>query len=153
MTEKEIKLLEIAKEVIELNKNSNLSLKLTGSLMLAHMGVNKRREANDIDFLVDENEVIADEYSDRCPKVPKGFIMDYEGSRSCPTAIKFTNGEISIDFLSSWEGSDFYDGILCSDVGYLIQAKEMIIRQTIHAETAIKHREDLEYMYEHNEDI
>jgi len=123
MTTNELKLLEIAKEVIELNKNSNLGLKLTGSLMLAHMGINKRRDAVDIDFLVNEDEVVADEYSDRCPKVPEGFRMSYDGEKSCPSAIKFTNGDICIDFLSTWEGGEMYDGVNCSYVGYLIQAK------------------------------
>jgi len=152
MTEKEVKLLEIAKEIIELNKFGCLDLKLTGSLMLAHMGINKRREANDIDFLV-ADYAIAEVGNELCPILPDGFQMDYEGKRSCPTAIKFINSvsNLSIDFLPTHEGSEIVDGINCSDVGYLIQAKEMIIEQTPYEETAIKHIEDLEYLYKHND--
>lgn len=152
MTEKEEKLLEIAKEIIELNKHTCLDLKLTGSLMLTHIGINKRREACDIDFLIDEC-VIAEVGNELCPILPDGFQMDYEGKRSCPTAVKFTNSvmNLSVDFLPTYEGSEIVDGIRCSDVGYLIQAKEMIIMQSSDPETVRKHTDDLDYLYENND--
>ena len=49
MTDREQRLLEIAKEVID--NNRDIDAKLTGSLMLAVMNIDKRREASDIDIL------------------------------------------------------------------------------------------------------
>jgi len=50
MTHEELELLEIAKEIIK--SNSHLNAMLSGSLMLAYRGIDKRREATDIDILV-----------------------------------------------------------------------------------------------------
>ena len=59
MTEKEIELLEIAKNAIYLNSHINAAL--TGSLMLSLRGIEKRREASDIDILVIGNCLIKKE--------------------------------------------------------------------------------------------
>ena len=97
MTEKETQLLEIAKEIIELNKGINA--KLTGSLMLAVMGLNKRREAVDIDIICD----YLCEKEDGFPIVPKEFKeCGIDGSRSEVSAIQFKNSDgLKVEFMYS----------------------------------------------------
>ncbi|KAA6303168.1 MAG: hypothetical protein EZS26_000771 [Candidatus Ordinivivax streblomastigis] len=80
----ESELLEIAKEIILLNKD--ISAGLTGSLLLYNMGIEKRRPAKDIDIIV----------WDLCesdlglPTMPIGWNMiEMNGSKSEVDAIQF----------------------------------------------------------------
>jgi len=97
MTNKEKQLLEIAKETIELNKG--LNAKLTESLMITVMGLNKRREAADIDIICD----YLCEDGDGLPSIPKGFKeCGMDGSKSEVDAIQYVNDEgIKIEFMQS----------------------------------------------------
>ncbi|NBL00398.1 MAG: hypothetical protein EOM50_20830 [Erysipelotrichia bacterium] len=55
MTNREKELLSVASEVMEALRSNGLECALSGSLMLAVAGINKRRESNDIDIVVDSN--------------------------------------------------------------------------------------------------
>ena len=151
MTENELKLLEIAKEAIELNKN--IGAKLTGSLMLAVIGLNKRREATDIDIICDI--LCEDKKSDGFLFAPKGFELNYmDGSRSEVKAIKFVNSEgLKIEFMHSEEISQKINGILCGELKLLIEAKKKYSENDLSDESRQKHADDLDYLFKNNSNI
>ena len=127
----ELELLELAKTIMELNKELNPML--TGSLMLYVRGINKRREANDIDILVniiDYNKIA----------IPDGFD---QSSPCYPDVIQFKNKDgIKIDFLLSEETSENIDGINCGSTELMLNAKYMYYM----IENSDKHKLDLEFL-------
>ena len=150
MTEKEKILLEIAKKALCLNKN--IGARLTGSLMLAVMGFNKRREASDIDIVCDylcENE-------DGLPIVPVGFkLVEMDGSKSDVNAIQFENEEgVKIDFLCSEDVPEMpkeVGGIMCGELGCLIEAKRRYAANDKGIVSLAKHELDLVYLFNNNQ--
>lgn len=151
MTKTEKQLLEVAKQILKLNENRGLDIKLTGSLMLALRNIKKPREAHDIYFLITE-ECVASENDDWCPVMPKGFLMDYEGNRSSPDCIKFTNEDmnIQVDFIPAWEETEVVCGIPCGNVESCIAAKQEYADKDKSIESKNKHERDLEFIKKHN---
>lgn len=149
MTTNEIKLVEIAKQVIELNRE--LGAKLTGSLMLAVMGLNKRREAIDIDIICN----YLCEKEEGLPCVPKGFkLVGMDGSRSEVNAIQFKNEDgLKIEFMYSEEILQEINGVLCGELKYMIDAKKIYSENDMNDISREKHKLDLEYLFENNKDI
>lgn len=140
-------LLEIAKEVQRLNKYNIEGLKLTGSLMLYVRGLNKKREATDIDFVSDEIY----EDGQGFPIVPEGFELNkQEGGRSSIKCIQFINEDgVKIEFMQSYEHGALVDDILCANVQDMLYAKLKYIQNNTDAKT--KHMDDLLYLFSHNE--
>ena len=149
MTQNEEKLLDIAKDIIDMNQD--ISAKLTGSLMLAVRGVNKRREALDIDIICDCMCEKAPGY----PNVPKGFkLIDIDGSKSQVEAIRFVNSEgIKVEFMQSEEDVELINGIRCCNVDNLIEAKGFYVKNDKYMFSILKHKDDLEYLFEHNPEL
>lgn len=130
MSNNELKLLEIAKELMIIDPN----LALTGSLMLAFRGIIKRREAVDIDF------IMKNDYASKY-EVPSGCISTI-GSDGCSNSFEYRG--IKVDILSSGEDVEVIDNILCSSVDKLLEVKYCYSCQN--NESADKHRLDLEFM-------
>jgi len=149
MTENELKLLEIAKEAIELNKE--IGAKLTGSLMLAVMGINKRREATDIDILCD----YLCEKDDGVPIAPIGFKLDgIDGSKSDVEAIQFYNAyDLKIEFMACEEKTLLIGGVKCGELRCMIEAKQRYAKNDLNDISRQKHIDDLDYLYENNPEL
>lgn len=147
MTKREQELLEIALEVLKLNDGRGLDLRLTGSLMLALRGVQKPREAHDIDFLITE-ECEAYENYVWCPIMPQGYVMDYDGNRSQPGCIKFYNKEldVNVDFIPAWEKAEFVNDIPCGSIEGCLEAKQSYSLNDKQFESKQKHKADLEFI-------
>ena len=101
--------------------------------MLYVRGITKRREANDIDILVnviDYNKI----------SIPDGF---YQIPPCYQDAIQFKNKDgIKIDFLLSDETSENIDGINCENVELMLDAKYRYYM----SENSEKHKLDLEFL-------
>ena len=149
MTEKETQLLEIAKEIIELNKG--IKPKLTGSLMLAVMGLNKRREAVDIDIICD----YLCEKEDGFPIVPKEFKeCGIDGSRSEVSAIQFKNSDgLKVEFMYSEETAQEVNGVACGGLNWLIEAKQKYAKNDKDEQSKAKHALDLAYLFKNNTNL
>lgn len=149
MTENELRLLEIAKEVIELNEN--LGARLSGSLMLAVMGINKRREASDIDIICD----YLCEKEEGFPFVPNGFsVVIIDGTRSEVEAVQFKNSDgLKIEFMYSDEKTAEINGINCGELKMLIDAKQRYAANDSNNESRRKHVKDLDYLFKNNENL
>ena len=145
-TEKE--LLEIAKEVI--SKNNKLNAKLSGSLMLYNMGLNKRRNATDIDIICEC--LYEDPKDDGFPWIPKGFkLADLDGSRSDVNAMQFINSDgLKIEFMSSEENGGLINDIPCAELSKMVLSKLRYSKGDITIESRNKHLEDLIYLFERN---
>lgn len=143
-------LLEIAKEVIRLNRNNLENLSLTGSLMLWHNVIETRREPTDIDFVC--NWIC--EKGEGFPLVPSGFrLYNRDGGGSCVHATTFINDEagVKIDFMvSEHEESFTEDGIQCASITGLVQAKLNFAMNDLNEESRRKHLEDVAYLFNHN---
>ena len=149
MTKRELQLFEIAKEVIE--KNKDIGAKLTGSLMLAVMGLAKRREAADIDIICD----YLCEKEEGLPNVPKGFyIVSMDGGRSEVEAIQFINdNSIKVEFMTSEESAIMINDIKCGGVEWLIEAKQRYAKNDKNDQSREKHELDLEYLFKNNKNL
>ena len=157
MTEREKQLLKIAIEIIELN--SEINPRLTGSLLLAIKGINKRREAVDIDFVC----YGLCEEEDFYPKMPDAFIeTDMDGKSSQVDAIRFENKDcLKVEFMQSYESHDDSDDVLidgdytipCGNLTHLIAKKMRYSRNDLNAETKKKHTEDVDYLFANNTDL
>lgn len=118
MTSQELELIEIAKEIIE--KNNHLDAMLSGSLMLAYRGVSKRREATDIDILVEDvwgTLFIPDGFKEKEIETQE----EYEESDYCRFFIN--KDGIKIDFFSTSEVPAIIDGVSCGSVKTMLDAK------------------------------
>ncbi|WP_088656241.1 hypothetical protein [Geofilum rhodophaeum] len=136
MTQQEQMLLEIAKDIIELNSWCDAAL--TGSLMLKHRGIETGRDARDIDIIVEELD------EEDSPTVPSGFeLVDTAGSKSELEAIQYKNEEgVKVDFLFSEELREIHGGIVCGSLKCLIEAKSGYAKTDI-GESRQKHEFDL----------
>jgi len=141
MTAKENTLLEIAKQVIDMNYQ--LGAALTGSLMLCVRGIVKQREASDIDIICS----YLCEKDEGFPIVPKGFKqIDMDGRKSQVDAIAFENSEgIKIDFLYSDEKIDDVDGLPCAQITNMMAAKLQYSIHDLSEESRLKHKQDVEF--------
>ena len=143
--------LEIAKEVIE--KNKELSAKLTGSLMLNHLGLSTRREIGDIDIICEF--LCEQEDSEGFPWVPKGFkLTGMDGGRSEVDAIQFINEDgLKIEFMASDEIGELVDGVPCASVVELVSAKLTYSRNDRSEESRLKHLDDVIYLLSNNQNL
>lgn len=151
MTDKELQLLEIAKQVLEMNKENLGKMMLTGSLMLALRGINKRREACDIDILC--NQLTASELG--CPILPKGFkIVNIDGQKSEVNAVQYKNEEgLKVEFMFSEDKRSIVDGIYCAEVVDTLYAKVSYGRNDKADVSRFKHLDDVLYILEHNDAV
>lgn len=140
LTESEIKLFEIAKDLMDKDER----LALTGSLMMAVCGINKRREATDIDFIY------------RCEfagnyKKPEEAVNAGVSSDGCGCC--FTYNGIKVDIMSSGEDCIDINGVLCGSYNELLKAKFMYSTQN--NDSAQKHKLDLMHLgvYTHLENM
>jgi hypothetical protein len=147
MTNKELELLEIAKNIIKLNEG-NIKMGLTGSLMLALNGINKRREANDIDIVCD----ILCEKEPGYPILPAGFKRDFmSGEKSAVDVFRFIKDDIKIDFLYSEEKIMEVKGVNCGELKLLLNAKKSFSENDKGDESRMKHQLDIEYILKNND--
>ena len=146
MSADEKDLLAIAREVVNMNKD--LGAALTGSLMLANDGIDKRREATDIDIICDFLRESGEGY----PSVPTGFRpVGRSGRGSAVNSIQFVNAEgVKLDFMYSEEVKNFRNGILCGSVKMLMLAKTHFGRDDKTEESRHKHLDDLAYLLARN---
>lgn len=138
MTENESKLLEIAKEVIELNYHINAAL--TGSLMLSVRKIDKRRDATDIDILVKNvNKIVK----------PKGFWQrDIETEDEYEESDRYRFFEnkdgIHLDFFEGCANEliELVNDIPCGSIQAMLDAKFEYWEDNGND----KHYEDLKYL-------
>lgn len=144
----ENELLEIAKEVLRVN--SDLGAKLSGSLMLFAMELNKRRQATDIDIIC--TWLAEEKGAEGFPWVLKGFEMNYmDGSRSQVESMQFVNDEgVKIEFMASEEMGDIIDGVYCADLSKMVLAKLSYAKNDKEQESRDKHLDDLIYLFQKN---
>ena len=129
MTKKEVELLDIAKEVCGLNIN----IALTGFLMLALRGIDKPREAGDIDFIITDTNK---------PVMPSGFEVIYDSS----TQLSFRNKNgIVCEFFKTQEPIEFVKDIPCCTFDNWLKAKRKYIKEVMDGDTS-KHGRDLTCM-------
>jgi len=149
MTQSEQELLELAKQVIELNDKNLGSIMLTGSLMLAVRGLNKAREAGDIDILCS----MLTAYELGHPVMPAGFKeVGIDGMKSEVNAIQFKNEDgIKVEFMHSEEPRDLVDGVYCAQVNGMLYAKVLYSSRDKNEESRKKHVADVLYFLEHND--
>ena len=146
MTKKELALLEIAKQTIELNKDCGA--KLSGSLMLALRGLHIRREANDIDIICD----FLSEKGAGLPSVPQGFKQSsMEGRKSSVEAIQYFNSDgVKLEFMQSKEPKTVVEGVPCGSLSMLLLAKRGYSKNDQSPESKTKHEKDLKYLLANN---
>jgi len=155
MNEREKKLLDIAISIIELNPDINP--RITGSLLLALKGINKRREAQDVDFVCDDLCETESGY----PIMPKGFKeVGMDGRRSCVEAIQFINEDgLKIEFMQNCETNDDGDNVIidsdyivpCGKLYIMILRKQTYIVRDLSEESKKKHSDDLEFLFANND--
>jgi len=127
----ESELLDLA--IIILNMNNKSAL--TGSLMLNVRGINKRREATDIDILVQSFDDI---------KFLDGMTQN---SPQYTDSVQYLLGDIKIDFLLNIdEPIETINDIMCGNVKMMLDRKYNYSRNDKSIESQEKHRLDLEFM-------
>ena len=133
MTLKEYELLQIANRIM-LN-NSHLNPALTGSLMLSIRNIDKRRDAKDIDILVNDlNTVNCIEGMDQ--KTPV-----------YPDSVRYVIGELHIDFLPCInENIELVNNVRCGSVENMLNAKYKYYTEDKIGTSSKKHFEDLQFM-------
>ncbi len=127
LSDNERRLLEIATELMATDE----LLLLSGSLMLAVAGINRRREAVDIDFVYGN-------YAANF-KTPEGASDDAFASDG--TAYCFKYKGVKVDILSSGEQPTEINGIRCASYAELLKSKYNFSKQD--NPSAEKHRLDL----------
>ena len=140
ITENEKTLLERAKVILSMN--SDIGAALTGSLMLAVRGIERRREAVDVDIIC---EYIR-EKEEGFPSMPSEFkVSEIEGGRYEVDAIQFISkiDGLKMDFLYSDEECEVIDGVNLGSVKELIEAKERYAENDKCDESRGKHQLDL----------
>ncbi len=127
-------LLEIAKQILDVNPNASL----TGSLMLKIRGIDLGREPHDIDILI----------CDYAPNIvfPDGFKVEDAGHASDGSGAKYRHDDIIIDVLSNGEEPEIYNGWKLGTVEALMRMKYEFSKQD--NENAKKHNNDLVKMIE-----
>lgn len=127
----EQQLLDLSIRIINLNPNSAL----TGSLMLNVRGINKRREATDIDILVTSIQDI-------------NFLDGMtQNSPQYPDSVQYLLEDIKIDFLVNIdEETEIVNGINCGMVNKMLDRKYKYSCNDKSVEAREKHRLDLEFM-------
>ena len=140
MTKRERELLEVARLIIMRNKRCAL----TGSLLLVHLGLQKKREAHDIDIVCRQPIEVDPECKGKNKFwVPDGFEQA-EPTYPDDTSIKFINSilDVEIDFLfSPEEPFTNYKHLPCGSVIEMVKAKERFAKQE--SDAAEKHKDDL----------
>lgn len=151
LTDNEKKLLGYARKIIAENKH--LNARLTGSLMLAYRGYNLRREAHDIDILIDvelePNGIIHN------LNMPTAYnvVKVSESSDGASHAFMLSDGT-KVDFLLSSEPGTMISlhghSILCGTVEKQLGAKINYILNDTGTESVDKHMLDLMHLAEFN---
>lgn len=158
LTEHELKLLEIAEQIIE--DNQHIGARLGGSLMLRLRGYTLRRPVGDIDIICDS---ISDDEEEYMPKLhPLGFtetiykeqkrffdlLLNTSISASAIKQYTCNTTNIKIDFLPGEDSSEIILGVPCGNAEETIYAKLAYIRQSTIKKTCDKHRLDLLFLRE-----
>lgn len=146
LEEIEVKYLELAKEIISLNPNTNMGV--TGSLMLALRGVYLGREAKDLDLIC--SHIKSDDgtkFDDLI--LPEGAVENrpsYPDSASYTIPLLDGSGEVKVDFLVSIENLEEVDGCLLGEVEKLLVAKANYMSRDHSKDSIAKHKMDIEIM-------
>ncbi|MGI6814580.1 hypothetical protein ACFX5L_09180 [Bacteroides sp. KG123] len=146
MTNKEKELLDIAKEMMSINE---CEIALTGSLMLAYRGINKRREAKDIDLLISPDADIEE------IKLPFSFDKEDEEVNKDGYVVAFrayNKDEIKIEVMISDEMFHDINGVPCGSIKELINAKRTYSTSDTNYNSKMKHTLDLEYLCHNNDE-
>ena len=124
-----MKLLSIAKEILDLNSNASL----TGSLMLHLRGIDLGREIKDIDILI----------PDYAPNVimPEHSTLEIKEQSSDGSGVKYLYKGVMVDILSSNEEPVIFKGVKMGTIDGLMQAKYNYSKQENNHSS--KHHEDL----------
>jgi hypothetical protein len=109
MTRKEKYLLSVAYNIMNTNTLNGVNIALTGSLMLLVMGIDKQREANDIDFVIKNGNVgeVA---------MPLGFSLQKGNGYINSIGLK-------VDFFVSDEPFEIVNNFQCTTIDYYKKAK------------------------------
>ncbi len=122
-------LLNVAKEILELNESASL----TGTLMLKIRGIDLGREPSDIDIIING-------YAPRI-KLPDHFNACETSLASDGSGIKYKYGDICIDVMSSQETPELVDGVQLGTIEGLVSAKRSYSLQD--NDSSKKHRDDI----------
>lgn len=158
MTNREKELLSVASEVMDALRSNGLECALSGSLMLAVAGINKRRESNDIDILVDSNLLYNQFQASECgdfrayvislvePKCGKVIAI----SHKLYPIVSFIHKGFKVDLIDSIEEYTVINGTVLGSLFYLVYAKYSYSLDDSNPETKRKHSEDVQYILENN---
>lgn len=123
-------ILEVAKELLDLNENASL----TGTLMLKLRGIDLGREPNDIDILINDYAVYIN--------FNKDFEAEILSNKSYrETSVKYKYKGFVIDVISSNEIPEIVNGWRLGSIDELMKAKYKFSKQDY--EGAQKHYDDL----------
>ena len=158
MTNREKELLSVASEVMEALRSNGLECALSGSLMLAVAGINKCRESNDIDIVVDSNLLYNQFQASECgdfrayvislvePKCGKVIAIS---NKLYPT-VSFIHKGFKVDLIDSIEEYTVINGTVLGSLFDLVYAKYSYSLDDSNPETKRKHSEDVKYILENN---
>ena len=158
MTNREKELLSVASEVMEALRSNGLECALSGSLMLAVAGINKRRESNDIDIVVDSNLLYNQFQASECGDFnayviglvePKCGKVISTSNTVYPT-VSFIHKGFKVDLIDSIEEYNVVNGVVCGSLFDLVYAKYSYSLDDSNPETKRKHSEDVQYILENN---
>ena len=131
MTNREKELLSVASEVMEALRSNGLECALSGSLMLAVAGINKRRESNDIDIVVDSNLLYNQFQAAECGDFNAYVIGLVESkcgkvvsiSKTIYPIVSFIHKGFKVDLIDSIEEYNVVNGVVCGSLFDLVYAK------------------------------
>lgn len=158
MTNREKELLSVASEVMDALRSNGLECALSGSLMLAVAGINKRRESNDIDIVVDSNLLYNQFQASECgdfrayvislvePKCGKVIAI----SNTLYPTVSFIHKGFKVDLIDSIEEYTVINGVVCGSLFNEVYAKYSYSLDDSNPETKRKHSEDVQYILENN---
>lgn len=137
LSSKETELLDLAKQVIELNPD--LELAVTGTLMLSMQGISVGRDAHDLDIISGK------EFSEyRKPQVPEGF---FQCAPVYPYSVSYKHDDgRKIDFLLSTEERTIHPKyqVPIGTIAKLLSAKHFYSKQDLAPEDVEKHLNDID---------
>ena len=146
LEEVEIKYLDLAKQIIALNPDTNMGV--TGSLMLALRGIYLGREAKDIDIICSHiKKGDGTKFDDL--NLPEGAVKNrpsYPDSASYTIPLPDGSVKVKVDFLVSIEKLDEIDGCPVGEVEKLLIAKANYMTRDNSEGSRSKHKMDIEIM-------
>lgn len=148
ITNRERLLISQAKFLLKNNNN----ILLGGSLMLTIRGINKRREAQDIDvIIINSDSSLLNTLDDNGYKNIKNGSVYEEGSLVRTFYNEKLNIKIDLLYVEKYVSSiSVIDDIQCASIDSLIKAKYEYLSKNKKAISIEKHKLDLSYLFENN---